>query len=60
MNVSDGWLPTPENVNALPEPVRAYVFGLETNADPSGMVRENVLLADENAQLRAKIRELVG
>lgn len=57
-NIPDNWLPTPANINALPEPVRDYIMGLETNADPSGMVRQNVLLKDENETLRLKIKEM--
>lgn len=40
------WLPTPENINALPDPLRKYIHDLETNCDPAGMVQENALLKD--------------
>lgn len=40
------WLPTPENVNALPEPVRAYIHQLETRADPAGDLRARVIAED--------------
>ena len=30
------WLPTPAAVNALPTPVREYVYRLETRCDPTG------------------------
>src|SRR5215813_15017507 len=30
-----GWLPTAENVNALPEGIRGYVNDLETRCDPA-------------------------
>lgn len=43
----DGWLPTPENINALPIGIKNYVYHLETNADPAGMVIENALLRDQ-------------
>lgn len=52
-----GWLPTAENINALPEPLRNYVVELETLCDAAGIVRENVLVRDENAQLRAALRK---
>lgn len=42
----DGWLPTPENINALPEPVREYVYHLETRADPALEVRELIIAKD--------------
>ena len=38
------WTPTPENINALPEPIREYIHGLETICDPAGMVQEIALL----------------
>ena len=52
------WLPDPEHINALPQPIRVYVHDLETNADPAGMVAENVLLTDTVAALELRIREL--
>jgi hypothetical protein len=50
-----GWLPTAENINALPEPIRAYIMGLETNADPAGMVRENAILRYDNAEFESRL-----
>lgn len=44
--VFNSWTPTAKNINALPYPIRNYIAGLETNADPPSMVRENVLLRD--------------
>ena len=41
-----GWLPDPEHINALPQPVRKYVHDLVTNVDPAGIVAENALLRD--------------
>lgn len=58
INIPKDWLPTSDNINALPDPLRSWVHDLETICDPSGMVRDNVLIADENAQLRALIKEL--
>lgn len=49
------WLPTAENINALPEALRKFVHDLETNADPAGMVAENAILSDMAAQLQVKI-----
>lgn len=42
---------------ALPPSVRKYIAGIETNCDPSGMVRENVLARDEIRALRVKVIE---
>jgi len=49
------WLPTAENINALPEALRKFIHDMETNADPAGMVAENALLKDTVAQLQVKI-----
>ncbi len=49
---------TPKEINALPERVRLYIHALETNADPAGMVQENVLLRDQTKALDAMIARL--
>lgn len=41
----DGWLPTNENINALPSGVKNYIHDL-TAFDPGYLVRENALLRD--------------
>ncbi len=52
------WLPTAENINALPEPVRNYVAGLETNADPPSMVADNIIMKDTIKTLEKMLEEL--
>ena len=54
----EGWLPTPENVNALPEGIRRYVHDLETRCDPAGDGQKMALQADTIRGLDAKISEL--
>jgi hypothetical protein len=54
----EGWLPTAENVNALPEGVRRYVHDLETRCDPAHDVQKMALQADTIRGLDAKVREL--
>jgi hypothetical protein len=54
----DDWLPTPENVNALPEGIRRYVHNLQTRCDPAGDVQTMALQADTIRGLAAKVREL--
>jgi hypothetical protein len=49
------WQPTPENINALPEPVRRYVHQIETLSDPADLVRENALLKQQVAALLKKL-----
>jgi len=58
IEILDNWLPTAANINALPKPLRNYIYGLETNADPAGMVAENALLKDQTRQLDAMIARL--
>lgn len=52
-----GWLPTPENLRALPEPLRKYVYELETNAWPAGMVAENVCLKENVRAMSVLLEE---
>ena len=60
MSKYDGWTPTPENIKALPEPVRRYIHDIEANCDPAGIVAENTLVRDQNAQLVAEVMRLKG
>ena len=57
LEVDGGWLPTPENINALPEPVRQFIHDLETNTDPAHIVRENILIKDTCRSLLLKLEE---
>ena len=54
----EGWLPTAENINALPAGIRRYVHDLETRCDPAGDVQTMALQADTIRGLHAKVREL--
>ena len=54
------WLPSAENINALPEPVRNYVAGLETNADPPSMVADNIIMKDTIKTLEKMLEERKG
>ena len=54
----DGWTPTAENINALPDPIRDYIHRLEARFDPAGEVRELVLLRDQMAMLADKCGNL--
>ncbi len=51
----DNWLPKPEDINRLPEPLRDYIHDLETRCDPAGDVQRLFLLDQENKALRAKL-----
>jgi hypothetical protein len=54
----EGWVPTAENVNALPEGIRRYVHDLQTRCDPAHDVQKMALQADTTRGLDAKVREL--
>ncbi len=49
---------TPDEINALPDRVRNYIYALETNADPAGTIQENGLLKDQTRELDAMIGSL--
>src|SRR5215470_20117321 len=53
-----GWLPTAENVNALPDGIRGYVHDLETRCDPAHDIQRLARQADTIRGLDAKVREL--
>jgi len=53
-----GRLPTPENVNALPDGIRGYVHDLETRCDPAHDVQRIARQADTIRALQAKVEEL--
>ena len=54
----DRFVPDPDHINALPEPLRKYIHDLATRADPAGDVAEIALLKENNRALWARIREL--
>ncbi|MCK4823825.1 hypothetical protein KA005_49180 [bacterium] len=55
--IHNNWLPTSENINALPEPVRKFIYDIETNTDPAHIVRENILIKDTCKALLIKLEE---
>ncbi len=57
--IPDDWQPTPENINALPEPLRSFVHDLQTICDPAGMVQEIAALKLNVTGLTKDNRELV-
>jgi hypothetical protein len=59
MDIPDDWTPTPENINALPEPLRRYIHDLAT-MDPAYIVRENLILKQENRTLRRECERLAA
>jgi hypothetical protein len=52
------WRPDAEHINALPEPLRAYVFDLETRVDPAGDLRARRVAEDTVRALEARVQEL--
>lgn len=57
IDIPDNWLPTSENINALPEPVRKYIHDLHATTDQAVLVRENVLLRDQVRALSKLLEE---
>ena len=55
--IGKDWLPTAENINALPEPVREYIADMQTNADPPSMVADNIILRDTVKALEIKCEQ---
>jgi len=53
-----GWLPDPEHINALPQPLRDYIHDLETRADPAGDVAQIAFLKETVDALVIRVREL--
>lgn len=52
--------PTPEQINALPEPLRRYIHDIETVCDPTGMVQQIASLTEQRDGLLMKSKELEG
>lgn len=52
------WLPTPENVNALPEPLRKYIHDIETKCDPAGDISQLAFQKDQIGGLTVRVKEL--
>lgn len=57
---TEAWLPTAENINALPEPIRRYIHDLSTRCDPAGEVRELTIARDTIRSLEAAPTEAAG
>jgi len=53
------WTCTSREYYALPEPIRNYIAGLETNADPPSMVRENIFYKEMITALERKNELLI-
>ena len=58
VEVADDWIPTRDNIDALPLPLRRYIDWLHTEADPQCTIRENYRLKTENAMLRRECKRL--
>lgn len=56
VDIPDDWIPTADNVNALPEPLRRYIMYLETESDPSHTLQELFALRQQVRYLEAMLR----
>jgi hypothetical protein len=53
------WLPTADNVNALPEPIRRYIHDI-ISCEPGYMVEENIILRQQVDGLTVMSMRLSG
>ncbi|MDB5448583.1 MAG: hypothetical protein JWQ97_3900 [Phenylobacterium sp.] len=58
VTISDDWIPTAENINALPMPLRVYIHKLATHCDPSMTLQENYELRQQVRALEAMVAML--
>lgn len=56
--VTGDWIPSPDNINALPDPLKKYIHDLETNCDPARLVQENTCLWDTIHAMESAQKEL--
>ena len=52
------WIPTPDNINNLPEKVRGYIHDIEANGDPAGTIQDNACLRENVKALSRKCKVL--
>lgn len=58
VTIPEDWIPTAENINALPMPLRRYIMKLATHADPSMTLQENYELRQQVRALEAMVAML--
>jgi hypothetical protein len=58
LQIPEDWTATADNINALPHPLRRYIYGLQTNLDFAEIIRENAQLRQEIAMLREQCERL--
>jgi hypothetical protein len=54
----DAWIPDADHINALPEPVRAYVHDLATRCDPAGDTETIWSQREQIGGLTTRLKEL--
>jgi len=54
----DTWTPTSENINALPDKVKAYIHEVQTEGDKAFTLQNLVLTKDQCEQLQLEVVEL--
>ena len=57
VDIGDGWVPTSQAINALPEPLRRYIHDLEMRYDPPGDIRLLAVQRDTIKMLEIKLLE---
>jgi len=51
----ENWMPTRDNINALPKALRGYIHDLESNVDAVETMRDNFRLRREVATLKREL-----
>lgn len=57
VDISDDWIPSAVNVNALPKPLRRYIHSIEV-LDPQYLVQHNTVLRDQVRGLEKKLANM--
>ena len=58
LDIPDIWVPSPENIKALPLALRRYIEELQKEHDPDGLVTSNHWILETNKAYRREIDRL--
>ena len=60
IEIPDNWLPTSENINALPRPLLDLFMRLHANTDPAGELQRAMIAEMERDALRKMMGNPIG
>jgi hypothetical protein len=58
VDIPDIWVPSPENIKALPLALRRYIEKLQKERDPEGVHAENHWILETNTAYKREIERL--